>query len=168
MILLYSVAWGTTISIPDMAVGAGEKAEVPVMIDAVDNLAGVRLTVVYDTGLLTFRGADKTRETTSLMHIVNSKKPGRLIIVMAGAKGIKGKKFPLLLLHFEARKDVTEKRTTRPEIKECQMMSDQLKDIQAAVSTGRITITPSAGEKPVPEAGKEKPAAIPSPESARN
>ena len=48
---------------------------------------------------------------------------------MAGARGIRGKKFSVLSLRFEVRKGL-ESLTTQMNIHEIQMMSDKLKDIK--------------------------------------
>jgi len=142
---IVSNAGAMELSIPALEVKAGQTIEIPVMIDAVDNLAGVKLSMEYDPEILKFKKADKTKHTSSLMHIVNDKKPGTLIIVMAGAQGIKGKNITLILLNFEADKKVTEKKTTQITIKEIQLMSDKLKDIQHTISFPALTVLP---EKP--------------------
>jgi hypothetical protein len=112
------------------------------MIDEVDNLAGVRLVMTYDPEILTYKGGVKTKETDSLMHIVNDKKPGALIVVMAGAKGIKGKDFPIFKVTFEAKKDIKESRTTKISVTEIQLMGDDLKERKATINSHPITIQP--------------------------
>ena len=92
-IIWISPAWGTELHIPPLKGIPGESIDIPVMIDQVDNLAGVKLIMRYDPEILTFKKGMRTKYTSSLMHIINDKKPGILIVVMAGAKGIKGKGF---------------------------------------------------------------------------
>ena len=84
------LAHGTEIYIPPLSAASGSTVQVPVMIDEVGNLAGIKLVMRYDPALLTFKRGAKTSHTDSLMHIINSKNPGVLILVMAGARGIKG------------------------------------------------------------------------------
>ena len=143
-----SGAWGTELSIPAVKAKSGQSVDVPVMIDLVDNLAGVKLVMKYDTEILTFKKADKTKHTSSLMHIVNNKKPGTLVIVMAGARGIKGKNFSILSLRFEVKKGLKSSLTTKMKLHEIQMMSDKLKDIKCKVKIEPLTIAAdSSGAK---------------------
>ena len=129
------------IKIPPLTVKSGQSIEIPIMIDEIDNLAGVKLVMTYDPETLTYKSGAKTKETDSLMHIVNDKKPGSLIVVMAGAKGIKGKDFPIFKLTFEAKK-AKENTTTKISITETQLMGDDLKERKATVNTHPITILP--------------------------
>jgi hypothetical protein len=120
----------------------GEALDIPVMIDRVDNLAGVKLVVRYDKQILTYKKGVKTKYTGSLMHIINDKKPGLLIAVMAGARGIRGKDFPILVFTFEIAKDLKDRFETRLDIQEVQLMSDKLKDIVYQIKVSPLTITP--------------------------
>ncbi len=112
------------------------------MIDKVDNLAGVKMVLNYDPEILLFKKGTKTSQTSALMHIVNDKKPGLLILVMAGATGIKGKDFPILKLTFEIKEGLKGNHTTEIKIKEVQLMSDQLKEIETKIISNPITILP--------------------------
>ncbi len=157
-------AWGTELIIPAAEAKAGHSVRIPVMIDKTDNLAGVKLSIAYDKELLTFRKADKTEYTSSLMHIVNDKNPGVLIIVMAGAKGVKGENFPILFMEFTVSSDIKEKKIAKMEVKESQLMSDTLKDAEHKVSVHTLTLLPAeagdvSGKSPDPssEAGIPKP-----------
>ena len=143
----HTPALGVELTFPAVEIDPGGGFEMPVMVDGVENLAGVKLSLSYDQRVLTFKKAEKTRATTSLMHIVNDKKPGVLIIVMAGARGIKGKKFPLLRLSFEAKTPDNLPHETKIEVKEIQLMSDQLKDLPAKIVSRPILIR--IPEKPV-------------------
>ncbi|MEZ4525316.1 MAG: cohesin domain-containing protein [Desulfobacterales bacterium] len=136
-------AWGTEISIPAAEARAGQSVRIPILIDKTDNLAGVKLSLTYDKEMLTFKKADKTEHTSSLMHIVNDKNPGVLIIVMAGAKGVKGEHFPILFLEFGVSGDIAEKKTVKIEVKESQLMSDTLKDAEHKVSVHALTLFPA-------------------------
>jgi len=141
-LILPSASFGTEIQIPPLAGKPGQTIDVPIMIDHVDNLAGVKLVMTYDSKFLTYKKGVKTKETDSLMHIVNDKKPGLLIVVMAGAKGIKGKGFSILTLTFEVKEGLKGNHTTTISITEVQLMSDQLKDIDCKINVNPITITP--------------------------
>ena len=139
---LISTASGCELFIPPIEGKSGQPIEIPVMIDRVDNLAGVKLVLNYDHRLLLFKKGSKTAQTDSLMHIVNDKKPGQLILVMAGARGIKGINFPILKLTFEIKEGLKGNHTTEIKIKEVQLMSDQLKEIAVKTVSNPITILP--------------------------
>lgn len=143
LVILWAVsAEALEIRIPALTVKSGQSIEIPIMIDEIDNLAGVKLVLTYDPEVLTYKSGSKTKQTDSLMHIVNDKKPGALIVVMAGAKGIKGKDFPIFKLTFEVKKDIKENRTTKISITEFQLMGDDLKERKATIDSHPITILP--------------------------
>ena len=143
VVLLWTVsAEAVEITIPPLTAKSGQPIEIPIMIDEIDNLAGVKLVLTYDPEILIFKSGMKTKQTDSLMHIVNDKKPGLLIVVMAGAKGIKGKAFPIFTLTFEAKKGLTESRITKVSITESQLMGDDLKERKATINSHPITILP--------------------------
>lgn len=154
--LITSSAGAAVLTIPAVKAEPGEAIELPVKIDSVDNLAGVKLAMTYNTKLLTFKEAEKTPATSSLMHIVNDKHPGRLIVVMAGARGIGGKDLSILTLRFQVKPEVTPPAETRIEITEVQLMSDQLKDIPYEVRTGPIRIAAAEADASAGEADADR------------
>ncbi|MFP4307700.1 MAG: cohesin domain-containing protein [Desulfococcaceae bacterium] len=129
----------------------GESVSVPVYARGVKNLAGVKLVLIYDADRLTFEQADKTPLTTSLMHIVNSKEAGRLIVVMAGARGVNAEDGTILDLRFRVPEGETKPGTAAIELRQVQVMSDQLKEVAATRVPGGVRL---GGETPesVPEA----------------
>lgn len=114
----------------------------PLVIDQTANLAGVKLILHYNKELLTFREGVKTESTQSLMHIINDKTPGKLIVVMAGARGIQGKEMTILTLTFAIKKGLTGNHATAIEAPEVQLMGDDLKEIECRVKPGMIVILP--------------------------
>ena len=132
----------TELSIPEIKGKAGLSINVPIMIDTVDNLAGVKIVLQYDKNLLTYKGSGRTKQTSSLMHIVNDKKPGTLVIVMAGARGIKGENFSIFSLTFEVKKGLKQEIKTDFKITEVQLMSDQLKNIKHTVTISPVVLKP--------------------------
>ena len=132
--------FGTEIYIPALTGTTGQSIEIPIKIDQIDNLAGVKIVLKYDSELLKFKKAVKTNHTSSLMHIVNDKNPGLLIVVMAGAKGIKGEDFSILNLFFDIKPGLKADQTTQLKITESQLMSDQLKDLKHTISIKPIVI----------------------------
>lgn len=140
LIGLSSMSYAITVSIPGIEGKPGQKIDVSVMIDEVENLAGIKLVIKYDKSVLTYINADKTPATSSLMHVINDKNPGLLIIVMAGARGIKGKDFSLMTISFEINKDLKADQQSLIEITEAQLMSDQLKNLEYTIKSTPISI----------------------------
>ena len=140
-------AWGTEIFIPSLKGESGQAIEVPIMIDNVDNLAGVKLVMTYDPEIFLFEKGTKSSQTDALMYIVNDKKPGLLILVMAGARGIKGRDFPVLNLIFKIKEGLKGNHTTEIKIKEVQLMSDELKEIETKTVSNPITILPATTQE---------------------
>lgn len=129
-------AWGapasaTELFIPEVRGKVGQTIELPLMIDQIDNMAGIKVVVTYDADTLEYKSAVKSSQTTSLMHIVNDRKPGQLIIVMAGANGIQGKNFSIMTLSFHVKKLHKGEPEDLIAFAEIQMMSDQLKEIKS-------------------------------------
>lgn len=134
--------FATELYIPQAKAKPGKVIEVPIMIDQVDNLAGVKLVLKYDAKVLEYLSGDKTKYTAPLMHVVNDKKPGVLVIVMAGAKGIAGKKIPIFILKFKTNAGLKSKTSAGLEIKELQLMSDALKDVECKIKVGDVVVSP--------------------------
>ncbi len=135
-------ALGVELYIPATSAKPGKTVAVPMMIDHVDNLAGIKIVLKYDAKILTFTRGSRTKHTDELMHVVNDKNPGALIIVMAGARGIQGTNIPLFILTFRVHENVSESATTLMEISEIELMSDKLKGIECAVRTEPLIIDP--------------------------
>jgi hypothetical protein len=149
LLLLTTSASATEISIAGIKAKPGQTIELPIVIDKVDNLAGVKLVLRYDAALLTYKKSSKTKYSSSLMHIVNDKKPGVLIIVMAGARGIKGENFPIFTLFFQISSKVTGRTESKIKITESQLMSDKLKNIESDVIIGPLIIVPDEHVTPL-------------------
>ena len=135
-------SWGTELYIPPLTAKSGQTVDIPLMIDEIDNLAGVKIVMTYDPQILTFKEGVKSKQTNALMHVVNDKKPGLLIVVMAGARGIKGKAFSIMTLTFTVKEGLEGNHSTRISITEVQLMSDKLKDIPCKSVVHPLTILP--------------------------
>ncbi len=142
VILWPSTSSAVDLYLPEVNAKSGQSIDVPIMIDRVRNLAGVKLVLRYDSGILKFQKSSKTKKSGSMMHIVNDKKPGKLIIVMATAKGIKGENFSILNLMFEIKKGLAGKQITIIKIEEVQLMTDQLKEVKCNTKVNPIIILP--------------------------
>lgn len=139
-LLFAGTAGAAEIMVGGATAGAGETVKIPVQARGIENLAGVKLVMTYDADKLTFEAANKTPLTTSLMHIVNSKKAGRLIVVMAGARGVSAKDGVILDLRFRVPDGETDPNTTRIQLREVQVMSDQLKEIAVEGKDGEVAL----------------------------
>jgi hypothetical protein len=111
----------------------GSLISIPILIDQVSGLAGVKLVMAYDAEVLKFREGQKTPVSQSLMHVINDQKPGRLIVVMAGATGVSGKDVSFINLTFAVVKPPKNPGGTKIEVTEAQLMTDQLKEIPCTV-----------------------------------
>jgi hypothetical protein len=140
--LIENAACALEIRIPSITTRPNQTIDVPIIVDEVDNLAGVKLVISYDHEIFAFRKGAKTKQTDSLMHVVNDKKPGQLIVVMAGARGIKGKDVHIFTLTFDVKPGLEGNHVTKIGITEAQLMSDQLKEIKCTVAVDPITIAP--------------------------
>lgn len=148
MVLCWApAALGAELSMPAVQGKTGQDIEIPVVIDLAEKLAGVKLVLEYDPEILSYSTATKTRQTSSLLHVINSKTPGVLIIVMAGARGISGKDFPLLDITMTPKKDISQSGDLL-RIIEAQLMNDQLQEIKCTIKKN-IAAAPEAAKKPL-------------------
>ena len=136
-------AHALTLSTPYTQVSSGESFQIPIKIDEVENLAGLRLVVKYDADMLEYEQSIQAKAVESLMHISNNKRPGLVIIVMAGAKGIKGKNCPLLWIQFKAKPDLKKKHELKLEVANLQLMNEQLRDLKAETQMNSIVVLPA-------------------------
>ena len=145
VMFLLITATGNTVelSIPSQEVESGQSVSIPLIIDAVDNLAGFRIFAKYDHKILTFKTATKTRQTSSLMHIVNSEIPGELVIVLAGAKGITGKNFTIMNLTFQVLTGIKKMIKTEFKINKIEMMDDKIKFFKCGYQLKPLIIKPA-------------------------
>ena len=129
LVLFPATLTAAEISLSPLNPGRGDHLEVAVVIDDVASLAGVKLVLTYDPNILVYTEGRKTAESQSMMHVVNDRTPGRLIIVMACARGISGRNLPIMNLAFALKNKKSDRRSIRIDLVEVQLMSDQLKDI---------------------------------------
>ena len=116
--------------IPNVKDADASVVELPIKLSRAQNLAGVKIVLTYDKSALEFIKASKTTHTSPLMHIVNSKNPGRLIIVMAGAMGINGDDITLLTIQFRLKQKKQAPINALVEIKMAELMDAKLKSIE--------------------------------------
>ena len=118
----------------------------PVVVDKAEKMAGVKLVMTYDRDLLSFKKASKTDKTSSLLHVVNDKQPGKVIVVMAGAKGIDGEKFPILTLSFDVKAGLEKETKTEIKITGAEMVAESLVNIDCDLKAGVLTIAPEKSD----------------------
>lgn len=152
-LLLFSLlaapsARAAQITIASATAGPGSIVTLPVTMDKAEKLAGFKLVMTYDAQSLGFRKLQKSPKTAGLMEVVNDKKPGQLIVVMAGAKGVSGEAMALFDLVFEI-KSTAGMTAINPVSVEC--MSEDLKPIPAQVTAGTVTVMAGTNAAPGPE-----------------
>ena len=135
-------AAGSQLYIPFLKIQTGHSVKVPVKISQVNKLAGIKLVIKYDSNLLKYKNVHKTEKTSSLMHVVNDQKPGKLIIVMAGAKGISGIDFEIVTIQFKTVSGLKKKVSTKIQISEANLVAEDLKEIQYQVIENALIIYP--------------------------
>jgi hypothetical protein len=119
---------------------AGSEIQLPLSFDKTDNMAGVKIVLTYNQDMLEFLKAEKTESSQGLMHIVNSTVPGRIVLVMAGATGIKGENLVFCNLYFRIKEKLTSAFQAQIRIVEAEAKSDQLKNIQLELRNGVVVI----------------------------
>lgn len=139
LVICHSTCFSATI-FPVMQTD-GDRIRVSLAVDRIVLLAGMKIALTYNEDVLKFIEVVKTQATTSLMHVVNDNTPGKLIIVMAGAKGISGENISLIDLVFKPSTKF-QGQSNAFKIEEIQFMDENLHDIQATIgkiqtSTGR-------------------------------
>jgi len=127
--LVTTTVFGAELKTPVISGVNGEIVKLPVTVDKVEKLAGIKLGLAYDTNILKFIKVDKTSYTANMLHVVNDRMPGKLIIVMASAKGFAGVNADLVEISFELLKDVKPEDKLTLKITEVELMGDDLKKI---------------------------------------
>jgi hypothetical protein len=107
-----------------------------------ENIAGIKLVLTYDSTLITYVKTEKSKKTSQMMQVVNDQNPGRLIVVMASAKGVSGDKGNILTIQFRAATGIKEKVTTKIQVTDIELVSEQLKTIPCKLAEGEITLLP--------------------------
>jgi hypothetical protein len=128
------------IRIDGQLVAAGQTLQVPIVVDGADDLAGVKIVLRYDPGQLAYRGTARAEAAGHMMHVVNDKQPGTLIIVMAGATGIQAENLALFTLTFDVAASLAKGAKIALRITESQLMSAQLKDIAHKVVAKTLVV----------------------------
>jgi hypothetical protein len=126
--------------IPAVEACEDQMVAIPIKMRNAGNLAGVRLILEYEPRHLAYDHAAKTTASNAFVHVVNEKRPGVLIVVMAGAKGIEQQDYTLLHLYFQARKTTAGRVVSKIRIHEFEAMDDQLKRLECDLKINPLTI----------------------------
>ena len=134
--LLFTLAWpcsiwAASVHLPTIRAVAGELVEI---------LAGMKLVLSYNSKILTFQEERKAPIAQSLMHIVNPQIPGKLIVVMAGAKGVQVNNGPIIYLTFKVNDKIGSQKKILIKIEEVQLMTDQLKTLNPTIKDGEVML----------------------------
>lgn len=119
---------------------SGGSEVIELQIDKVEKLAGMKFTIDYPARFLEYKAAQKASAFNSFMQVVNDKKPGRLILVMASATGISGENLKIFELTF-TRSTQNLPSSLKIEPGECQLMSESLQAIPCQTSPLTILIS---------------------------
>lgn len=103
-----------------------------VRVDGVEKLAGLKISLRYPLELQ-YKAAEKGNDFNSFLHVINDKVPGKIIVVMASAKGVTGKNLPLFTLKFLNSQPATPPPSFPLRITGCELMSDELNDISCKI-----------------------------------
>jgi hypothetical protein len=128
--------------------GQGDKVRLKLVLNDVPNLAGLKVVLGYDADLMEYVGFRKAPVADTLMHMVNPKQKGRVIVVMAGAQGIALDNEPVMevILQLKELSGQDIPATTKVRILEVEAMADTLEPIHVQTRDGAVTITGGAGK----------------------
>ncbi len=99
------------------------------VIDRAEKIAGMKIVIAFDKESLALKQADKSKETSSFLHVVNDKVPGQIIFVMASARGISGENIPLCHFEFQILENA-QQHDSKISVTNIQIMTEDLTDIK--------------------------------------
>lgn len=108
---------------------SAELLDYAILADSVSKLAGLKLVLHYDTAQVTYKAATQTEATSGMMHIVNDKDPGKIIVVMAAATGISGQNLKLVRLSFIPKQPGKDAKKLPVTIASAELMGEDLQPI---------------------------------------
>lgn len=102
-------------------------------LEQIDKLAGLNLSINYPKDQFHFESAAKGEPFKSFLHVVNDKKPGKIIVVTASAIGVSGSNLHLLQLNFtKLQSDIKLDSSIFKQI-HCQLMNETLQEISCNI-----------------------------------
>ena len=124
--------------IPDVQFGQRNILEVPVIVDRAERLSAVKMALWYDQDLFAFKKVIKAAEAKSLLHAVNHRTPGILVVAMAGARGVRAENLKVITLVFELKPHAADQTPIPFMVRESRLVDEELKNIDHSVSVGKI------------------------------
>ncbi len=138
-ILAMSASAGAAeLRIEDAKIFPNGSVQVPVVIQNVDDLCGLKMVVWYDQDRLKFSKFIKASEVRSFLHMVNDKVAGILVVSMAGAKGVGAEMLPICTLKFELKPTTGRQKITPFLVRESRLIGEALEEIAHEVTIGRF------------------------------
>lgn len=137
-----SSAVAASLQIAPVVIPGGQSFALPVNIDKVNKLAGIKVVLEYDSTCLIYEKTEKSEKTSQMMQVVNDREPGKLVVVMAAAKGISGKALGVFSVYFTSPPGIREKIITKIRVSEVELVDDELKVIPCKLSESQIMLLP--------------------------
>lgn len=139
-LLLVQLALATDLIVTSATATPGQQISLQVLLQPGSHVAGLKMTIGYDADVMTFVRADKLADANGMMYVVNDRQPGKLIVVMAGAKGVETPKVALLDLVFQIRQPIHNDMNTHVHLMDVEAKSDQLKSVPLQLRSGDVHI----------------------------
>ena len=105
-----------------------DSIELSLIVEHAVKIAGMKITLSYDKESFIFSSAEKSDATSSFLHVVNDKYPGKIILVMASATGISGNNITLCRFRFK-RTETTQNTESQISTVQLQLMNEDLLEI---------------------------------------
>jgi hypothetical protein len=116
---------------------------IALVLDRADKIAGLKVVIAYDHQQLQLASAEKAKEMTSFLHVVNDKTPGRVVVVMASARGISGAELPMVHLTFTPSAGEG-KQIPAATVTEVELMDENLQQIAVNKPEYRFALDPQS------------------------
>jgi hypothetical protein len=143
-LLFHSIILCVISSAATLQINANEESpfiSFSISVKQADQLAGVKLVLEYPKESLLLKAALKNESFNSFMHVVNDKRPGHLVLVMASAEGVSGEILELFNLRFNSTDQITSPYGLLKVI-DCQLMSETLAEIPCNLPSPNVLSTP--------------------------
>lgn len=140
LLSLYS-AEAATLSIPKVKGKKGEVAPVQVEIRNAQGLAGLKLVLVYNKEVLAYKSYKVSPLLKDKPVVVNSREPGQLIFVMAGAEGIKEQEGTLVTFDFNVITAKVSKEPSVLELVKVEMLDEKIKPVSFTIENGSFELS---------------------------
>lgn len=114
---------------PGIQIEGPEVRSLVFSVHAAPKLAGVKLVLEFNPSEYTYTTLRKTKATQNMMHVVNDKHPGKLIVVMASATGQSASNVDLFTLAFTSQGTPPKSAGLALKVTKVELMSSDLVEI---------------------------------------